>query len=304
MDRSRRPTQSGPTVDQSAEPNPGPSPVLAEGEPCAQRPTPTPPGDVVSVLELCAASLALPRWQNTMCPTQVTLETGQLLIAESVHLSLGTVVYADIDRDGAFETVAILPVAARFGTNKSSRSGPVARAALRRWPRCSRTSHRSRPFRSWTHWPPETCGSPVGDYGVIVGGDPTINQYSSVRTGGTVRDSPRSPGRRPSAQPAPGRPHGDCAHPRVRCPYRVHPRRTPHRHGPEPGPKRGARRAGCSGAAFVRMVTGPNGCATAYYPSEAFQVECIIRSLAANSSKEMVFTFRAPANADALPRSL
>ncbi len=84
------PATAGPTVDPSPAPNPSPSPVLAEGEPCAQRPTHTPPGDVVSAPELCAAPLALPRWQNTMCPTQVTLETGQLFIAESVHLSLGT----------------------------------------------------------------------------------------------------------------------------------------------------------------------------------------------------------------------
>ncbi len=51
---------------------------------------------------------------------------------------------------------------------------------------------------------------------------------------------------------------------------------------------------------FVGMVTGPGGCAMAYYPSGAQQVECIIRSLAANSSRELDFIFRAPANADTL----
>ena len=171
------PATAAPTVDESAEPNPGPSPVLAEGEPCAQRPTPTPPGDVVSALELCAASLALPRWQNTMCPTQVTLVTGHMFIAESVHLSLGTVVHADVDRDGAFETVAILSCGGEvrdqqvvaFRPGRSSGVETVAQV-LANVP----------PIETISELEALATGNlriTVGDYGVIVGGDPTINQY-------------------------------------------------------------------------------------------------------------------------------
>ncbi len=141
----------------------------------------------------------------------------------------------------------------------------------------------------------------VGDYGVIVGGDPTINQYQQRTYGWNGQRFVQVAG--PTSFP----PNPRLADLTVTAPALAF--------GASTGSIRTARltvtarNLGPSAVwvalavqvpGFVRLVTGPNGCATAYYPSGAFQVECIIRSLAANSSKEMVFTFRAPANADTL----
>ena len=121
----------------------------------------------------------------------------------------------------------------------------------------------------------------MGDYGVIVGGDPTINQYRQRTYGWNGQRFAKVAG--PTSFP----PNPRLADLTVTAPTLVF--------GAPTGSTRTARltvtarNLGPSGVpvalavqvpAFVRMVTGPNGCATAYYPSEAFQVQGIIRSSA------------------------
>jgi hypothetical protein len=285
-----------PSPSESVEP---PEPTGPCDNPSAE---PSPP-EAISLKEFCNATLNLPPWPRTDCaPADVPFHDGRYHIGDSLGMTIGTVVPADIDRDGRSETVAIIACGGELLEEQVVAFRRAANSSIQTIGRVVITNDPIRTITALVALPDGTLQVTVGDFGDGVGDDQSMAQHQQRIYGWTGRKFVQIGG--PTTFPS--NPH--FADLTATVPDLVF-----------SAPSGGVRTATFTiiaknlgpGAVpalvviqvpgWVRLVSGPAPCQMLDHPSGAHQVECQLTSLAAGSSTPLTFHFQAPANSDTLP---
>jgi hypothetical protein len=300
----RPPATAAPTVDPSTPPTaePGPNPEPAEG-PCAQKPpTATPPRNVVSVDELCNATLDLPAWQSEVCTRpEVTLVNGRLHLAESVGLSLRAVVQVDVDHDGTVETVAIVACGGETMEEKVVAFRRAPDDGVATMAQVLATVDPIRVITELQGLPDGRLRITVGDFGNFLGTDPTIAQHQQrtygwngqrfVQIGGPTTFPP-NPRLADLALTAPDLVFSAPAGGIRTATYTLTARNL--------GPADIQASVTVQLPSFIELVSPPSGCGVQDYPSGGHEVQCLLPVLRAGTSTPLTLTLHAPANAASL----
>jgi Domain of unknown function DUF11 len=287
-----------PSPSGSAEPTepPGPS------GPCDQPSGVPSPVNAISLQEFCNASLHLPAWPRTDCaPTDVPFRDGRYHIGDSLGMYIGTVVPADIDRDGRPETVAIVACGGELLDEQVVAFGRAADGSIQTVGRVVITNDPVRTITALVALPDGTLQVTVGDFGDGVGDDQSIAQHQQrsyrwigqkfVQVGGPTAFPP-NPRLADLVATSPDLVFGAPSGGKRTATFTI----TAKNLGPGAVPAL----AFVQLPAWVRLVSGPAPCHMQDYPSGAHQVECQLASLAAGSTTPLTFHFEAPANADTL----
>lgn len=304
--------------DRSASPAPGstPSPTVSAVTPSPSESTepseptgpcdnpsavPSPP-DAISLKEFCNSTLHLPPWPRTDCaPTDVPFRDGRYHIGDSLDMGIGTVVSADIDRDGRSETVAIIACGGQLLDQQVVAFRRAADNSIQTIDRVVITNDPIRTITALVALPDGTLQVTVGDFGDGVGDDQSMAQHQQriyrwtgqkfVQVGGPTTFPP-NPHLADLAATSPDLVFGAPSGGKRTATFTV----TARNLGPGAVPALVVVQL----PAWVQLVSGPAQCHMQDYPSGAHQVECQLTSLAAGSSTPLTFHFQAPANADTL----